>query len=57
MLAQAKQVAPSIFAGAGPKCIRAGRCTEGKMTCGQYAEMKLRYAGTQAGVKAKASKG
>jgi len=45
MLAQAKQVAPSIFAGAGPKCIRAGRCTEGKMTCGQYAEVKLRYAG------------
>ncbi len=45
MLAQAKQAAPSVFAGAGPKCIRAGKCPEGKMTCGQYAEVKLRYVG------------
>jgi thymidylate synthase (FAD) len=44
MLAQAGKVAPSVFAGAGPKCIRAGRCPEDKMTCGQYAEVKLRYA-------------
>jgi len=44
MLAQVKKAAPSIFDGAGPKCIRAGRCPEGKMTCGQYDEIKLRYA-------------
>jgi len=49
MLAQAKKAAPSIFDGAGPKCIRAGRCPEGKMTCGQYAEIKLRYAGPRGG--------
>lgn len=46
MFAQAQKVAPSIFDGAGPKCIRAGKCPEGKMTCGQYAEMKIRYAGS-----------
>jgi len=44
MLAQARKVAPNVFAGAGPKCIRAGKCPEGKMTCGKYAEVKLRHA-------------
>lgn len=33
MLTQCKEVAPTLFANAGPGCIRGG-CTEGKMTCG-----------------------
>jgi len=43
MLAAVKKIAPNIFAGAGPKCIRAGRCPEGKLTCGRYAEMRRLY--------------
>ena len=45
MLRLVKEVCPSLFAGAGPKCIRKGRCPEGKMGCGRYAEMVRTYAG------------
>ena len=43
MLELVKAVAPSVFEGTGPKCIRAGRCPEGKMSCGRYAEVAARY--------------
>ncbi len=44
MLDEVQVVAPTIFVGAGPKCVRLGMCPEGKMTCGRFAEMKERYA-------------
>jgi thymidylate synthase (FAD) len=44
MLAAVREVCPGVFEGAGPKCLRYGRCPEGKMTCGQYEQMKARYA-------------
>ncbi len=44
MLRLVKEACPAVFEGAGPKCLRHGRCPEGKMSCGQYAEMKARYA-------------
>jgi len=43
MLALAKQVAPVIFENAGPKCLVTNHCPEGKMTCGQFEEIKKRY--------------
>lgn len=43
MLDLVKQACPAVFGHAGPKCLRQGGCTEGKMTCGQYAEIKQRY--------------
>ena len=36
----------AVIAGVGPKCVARGGCTEGKMTCGQYAG---RYQMVQAG--------
>ena len=39
-----KEVAPSLFKYAGPKCIH-GACHEGSMTCGKMKEMKKRYLG------------
>lgn len=35
MFRQCMSVAPSIFKYAGPDCITKGKCSEGKMTCGQ----------------------
>ena len=35
MLALCREVAPNLFANAGPGCVSEGRCTEGKMTCGK----------------------
>lgn len=43
MLKLAGDACPSIFEGAGPKCLRYGYCPEGKMTCGRFEEMKRRY--------------
>ena len=34
------EVAPSLFADAGPACLR-GRCPEGEKSCGRSAEIKL----------------
>ncbi len=45
MLELAKEACPAVFTGAGPKCIRAGHCPEGKMTCGAYSEMVALYGG------------
>lgn len=36
-------VAPSIFRLAGPSCVKDGRCPEGKMTCGKFAEVTEGY--------------
>lgn len=43
MLAEVKRVAPTLFRNAGASCVNTGRCPEGDMTCGKFAEMmKLR---------------
>lgn len=39
MLMLVKKVAPNIFKNAGPSCV-AGRCSEGKMACGEVAKMR-----------------
>lgn len=39
MLHQCMSVAPNIFKYAGPDCITKGKCSEGKMTCGQKPNM------------------
>jgi thymidylate synthase (FAD) len=44
MLRLVRGVCPAVFDGAGPKCVLCGHCPEGKMTCGQYAEIKAKYA-------------
>jgi len=43
MLEEVKKVAPTLFHNAGASCVNTGRCPEGAMTCGKFAEMiKLR---------------
>ena len=43
MLAEVKKVAPTLFHNAGASCVNTGRCPEGELACGKYAEMmKLR---------------
>ncbi len=44
MLSLVKEVAPSIFADAGPACVRGG-CSEGNMTCGMAKEMRKKFKG------------
>lgn len=39
MFRQCMSVAPNIFKYAGPDCITKGKCSEGKMTCGQKPNM------------------
>lgn len=39
MLKLCREVAPSLFMGAGPRCLR-GACPEGKMTCGKVKEVR-----------------
>ena len=43
MLDLVKDACPALFAGCGPRCVRHGRCTEGKMSCGQYTEIRAKY--------------
>lgn len=43
MLRQVKAVAPHLFEKAGPPCLRGG-CPEGKMTCGQAAEVRGKFS-------------
>ena len=43
MLLLVREVCPSVFNGAGPKCVRLGKCPEGRMSCGKFEEMKKRY--------------
>lgn len=44
MLMLVKEVAPILFAHAGPPCVK-GPCPEGKMSCGRAEEMRRRYSG------------
>ncbi len=44
MLREVKRVAPTLFSNAGPSCV-AGKCPEGKMSCGRAAEMRRLYKG------------
>jgi len=43
MLRLCREVAPTLFAHAGPSCIN-GPCPEGSMTCGRIKEMRDRYS-------------
>lgn len=43
MLRLAKEAAPHLFSTAGPPCLRGG-CPEGKMSCGQMAQVRERFA-------------
>lgn len=43
MLQQLTPLAPILFAGAGPGCLR-GSCPEGKMTCGQSKEVRDEFS-------------
>ena len=43
MLKLCVDVAPTLFAKAGPSCVRTGCCAEGSMTCGKYKEVIDRY--------------
>ncbi len=52
MLRQACEVAPTLFASAGPACYK-GACPEGRMSCGQASEMRQAY--TQLHEKARAA--
>ena len=42
MLELVKEIAPLLFAKAGPSCVR-GKCPEGNMTCGKMPEMRKKY--------------
>ena len=42
MLLVVKEVAPALFAKAGPACAH-GACSEGKMTCGKAAGVREKY--------------
>ncbi len=43
MLKLVREKAPSVFQFAGPPCVK-GVCPEGKMSCGQAAEIRKKYA-------------
>lgn len=43
MLEEAKQAAPLLFKNVGASCVATGKCPEGEMACGSFAQMlKLR---------------
>ena len=44
MLNLSRTACPTVFEGAGPKCVRLGRCPEGSLSCGRYEEMRKLYA-------------
>ncbi len=48
MLSLVCGVAPALFGGAGPACVR-GACSEGKMTCGKAAEVRKQHEQTVKG--------
>ena len=43
MLKLCVEAAPTLFAKAGPSCVRTGRCAEGSMTCGKYKDVIAKY--------------
>jgi thymidylate synthase (FAD) len=44
-------VAPALFEQAGPSCVALGRCTEGRMTCGQMAQVQAHYRAIREGTE------
>ncbi len=46
MLFLVKEVCPTLFKLAGPPCV-AGKCPEGKMSCGKMKEMKEKFLGAE----------
>lgn len=42
MLKLVLNVAPNVFKGAGPACVR-GNCTEGRMSCGLMDEVRIKF--------------
>ena len=50
MLMLAREAAPTLFAQAGPPCLREA-CPEGKMSCGRTAQMRERFLGPEVGKK------
>ena len=48
MLRQCLEVAPHIFAHAGPSCVAEGKCPEGKMTCGKINEVREFFSAMKA---------
>ena len=44
------KIAPTLFSKSGPSCVD-GACTEGKMCCGQAAEMRAHYQELRARIK------
>ncbi len=48
MLALVCEVAPTLFAGAGPSCV-CGQCHEGKMSCGRPQQMQAHIAQVKQG--------
>lgn len=47
MLEIARDLCPSVFNLAGPKCAHRGYCPEGKLSCGKATEMRARYGVTE----------
>ena len=43
MLSIVKEKTAFIFDGVGPKCVQLGKCPEGRLTCGKFAEMMEKY--------------
>ncbi|MFB0543605.1 MAG: FAD-dependent thymidylate synthase [Candidatus Bathyarchaeia archaeon] len=43
MLREVLKVAPELFNKAGPYCYQRGRCEEGRFSCGQMREVKMKY--------------
>ncbi len=50
MLRQCLEVAPHIFANAGPSCVAEGKCPEGKMTCGKINEVRNFFSSMKKGI-------
>lgn len=50
MLALVKEVAPTLFAKAGPRCVN-GPCPEGAMSCGKMLEKREQFAAMKVGGK------
>ncbi len=42
MVKEVKKVAPNLFDGCGPSCVK-GNCSEGAMTCGNAIEIRSKY--------------
>lgn len=43
MLVILREILPAVFNLAGPKCVTAGKCPEGKLSCGKFNEVTAKY--------------